>query len=342
MKGPLSILQQRFFPERAVVTGGPLNQILRRLMGALTFNDTQTIKWSYSEASGLRGDVIFPANVQIPCAYECTISPDLQLSIIPGTTSITDQEQRMFVPVVTELEGVPLDSEEPPTMDLSAKGSGSYEVWVRFEKEMSEVFLVNVDEPMMEPEPCEYFLKIFTFDIEGDMATNLEQVRCGHAEIVTTLCPSSSGNSDSSDDLIDDSSDSGDSKSTAIVPASWTEEGYAALYIAEMPDVRFDDVVDFINLKGRNTILKIDPRYLEVCEQSSLSVCGAVGDMPGGLGVSLEEGSIIIRKGIFNRSKNATIRITGKRKGFLKTRFEPRTKEQFKENEEFINSAYNK
>ena len=45
------------------------------------------------------------------------------------------------------------------------------------------------------------------------------------------------------------SSSSSSSKSTAIVPCSWNETGYVALFIAEMPEVRFDDHVEIFPTK---------------------------------------------------------------------------------------------
>ena len=77
----------------------------------------------------------------------------------------------------------------------------------------------------------------------------------------------------------------GSGKDTAIVPAPWMPSGYAALFVLEAPEVRFDDVLA-VRLTGRTTEVAIDPRYRFVCEPGSIRCCGWSGDKPGSVGVS--------------------------------------------------------
>lgn len=130
-------------------------------------------------------------------------------------------------------------------------------------------------------------------------------------------------------------------KSTAIVPASWSPTGYTALFIHEMPEVRFDDVFS-ATVTDDETMISLDPRFLEVCEPGSVQVCGCVPDLPIPVGAVVENDAIRVRLGARggDQSVNVVIRLTGIRKGFASQRFPDRTEEQFIANEEFIRSAY--
>lgn len=133
---------------------------------------------------------------------------------------------------------------------------------------------------------------------------------------------------------------SGSDKSTAIVPASWSPTGYTALFIAESPEVRFDDIiVEWTEQK--NTSIAIDPKFLEVCEPDSVEVCGCVANVPVTVGAVVEGSNVEV---MFSRQSKKcvrlVIRLTGIRKGFADQRFPNRTKNQFESNERFIRSAY--
>ena len=130
-------------------------------------------------------------------------------------------------------------------------------------------------------------------------------------------------------------------KSTAIVPASWSPTGYSALFIAEMPEVRFDDVMT-ATVMDDETRLPVDPKFLEVCEPGSVQVCGCVPDLPIPVGAVVEDDAVRVRLGAraHDESVNLAIRLTGIRKGFSSQRFPDRTEEQFLANEAFIRSAY--
>lgn len=137
------------------------------------------------------------------------------------------------------------------------------------------------------------------------------------------------------------------SKSTAIVPATWSPSGYTKLFVAEMPEVRFDDVLCAQVAKGSSTLIPIDPRFVEVCEKGTIEVCGAVPDLPVAIGASISsplppgEGQgegLFVRICAGGRGKgtvNVTLRLTGIRRGFKHLRFPDATREQFLANEHF-------
>ena len=134
-------------------------------------------------------------------------------------------------------------------------------------------------------------------------------------------------------------SSSSSSKSTAIVPCSWNETGYAALFIAEMPEVRFDDHVEIFPTK-RLSKTPLDEKFLEVCEPDTVRVISAIGDSGGVKYARVEGQEIILSLPLFMRPKRVCVRLSGIRKGFRNLRFPDRTENQFIHNEKFINSAY--
>jgi len=156
---------------------------------------------------------------------------------------------------------------------------------------------------------------------------------------------SSSGGSDSSSADSSGSSGStsfsgsGSDKSTAIVPARWSPTGYTALFVEESPEVRFNDVM-IAEVTG-DTRVKIDPRFLDVCEPGSVEVCGGQPDVPVLVGARVEGDEMVIRFAQENpEAVRLVISLTGIRKGFAGLRFPDRTRRQFEANERFIRSAY--
>jgi hypothetical protein len=137
------------------------------------------------------------------------------------------------------------------------------------------------------------------------------------------------------------SEDPGSDKSTAIVPASWSPSGFAALFVAEMPEVRFDDVLE-VALTGRVTVARLDRRFVEVCAAGSIMCCGWSGDRPGAVGVAIAGDCAVVTaaRWAWARPVRLTLRLSGVRKGFKGQRFPFRTARQFTQNEAFINSAY--
>jgi len=153
--------------------------------------------------------------------------------------------------------------------------------------------------------------------------------------------PSSVDSVDSTPGSSSSQSSQSSAKTTAIVPATWSKTGYAALFIAECPEVRFDDVAT-LTLPRKNCSIAIDPKFLEVCEPNSVQVCGCITDQPVTIGACVKNGKIVVRFGRQSPKKavRAVIRLTGIRKGFAGHRFPNRTRNQFEANEKFINSAY--
>ena len=125
------------------------------------------------------------------------------------------------------------------------------------------------------------------------------------------------------------------------MPASWSSTGYTALFIAEMPEVRFDDVMTATVVEDE-TLLPIDRQFLEVCEPNCVQVCACVPDLLVAVGAVVEDDSVRVRLGYRggDQSVNLVIRLTGVRKGFHSQRFPDRTEAQFLANEAFIRSAY--
>ena len=152
---------------------------------------------------------------------------------------------------------------------------------------------------------------------------------------------SSASESSTSESVPSESWPSESSKSTAIVPASFSRTGYAALFVLEAPEVRFDDVI-VAEVRLRDTEIPIDPRFIEVCQANTIEVCGVSCDVPVAVGASVKGGKVHVRFSTKSARKRArvVIRLTGIRRGFYGQRFPSRTKNQFEANERFINSAY--
>ena len=134
----------------------------------------------------------------------------------------------------------------------------------------------------------------------------------------------------------------GSDKSTAIVPAEWSPTGYVALFTDESPEVVFHDTlkVQMSPFGSRVTRVKIDRRFLSVCEPGNVWVSGYSCDSVHGMSTQVVAGEVVIRRGWLNCATDVIVTLTGIRKGFLGRRFPNRTREQFVANEEFINSAY--
>lgn len=129
-------------------------------------------------------------------------------------------------------------------------------------------------------------------------------------------------------------------KSSAIVPASWTPGGYTALFIVESPEVRFEDI-QIVEVNEKTTIVEIDPKFVEVCENNTLEICGCVPDEPVSVGAKAYNGFITIK---LSRKRKTPVRLVlklnGVRKGFLGKRLPNRTRKQFIANEKFLRTAY--
>ena len=155
----------------------------------------------------------------------------------------------------------------------------------------------------------------------------------GHVIVLIDPCPPSSTSS----------SPSGESKTTAIVPASWSSVGYTALFVSESPEVRFTDVLVILvpSGQGRKLNAGIDRKFLEVCEEGSLEAVGYTTEKAVSVGL-LVVGERIELRLPEDRPKRIVVSISAIRKGFRGLRFPDRDKYQFDENEKFINSIASK
>jgi hypothetical protein len=148
----------------------------------------------------------------------------------------------------------------------------------------------------------------------------------------------SSGSSDSFGSSDSPGSDaSGSSKDTAVVQASWTRHGFAALFALESPDVRFVDWVERVPLTGRVTRVPIDPRFIEVCVPGSLRVFGVSSPLPYPVGVRIEGGWLIVTALPLLRPPEINLTLVGIRAGFDGLRFPARTRAEFAGNERRLN-----
>ena len=151
----------------------------------------------------------------------------------------------------------------------------------------------------------------------------------------------------SQESQISQASEESEGSKAAIVPAKWSPSGYAALFITEMPEVRFEDimVVDFppgdpeIELSDPSRLFSIDPKYLDTIVSGSAEVCGIAPDLPVAVGAKVEGADVRVRVASIE-SVRIVLRLTGIRKGFAGVRLPPKTRKQFLANERFIKKAY--
>jgi uncharacterized membrane protein YgcG len=124
--------------------------------------------------------------------------------------------------------------------------------------------------------------------------------------------------------------------SNAIVEAPWTEGKFVALATLESNQVLFEFIVRDIKLAGPKTRVKIDPRFVYVCEPNSLCVAAApCGDAPFAVGAKVEKGVLTLTAltRADRRPKFVNVRLTGIRKGFQNWDMPSRTAKQKKQSE---------
>lgn len=135
-------------------------------------------------------------------------------------------------------------------------------------------------------------------------------------------------------------SDSGSGKDNAIVPAPWLgADGFVAVYVHEMPEVRLSDVMVIPVHNGR-AVGEIDPRFLEVCEPETVEVLSAQGDTGLVISARRSGGFVLLEVDAERPPHVVTVTIGGIRKGFLGKRFPRKTRRQYEANELSINSHY--
>jgi hypothetical protein len=148
---------------------------------------------------------------------------------------------------------------------------------------------------------------------------------------------SDSGGEESSGGSSGGSSGETEKSSNAIVVAPWAKGKHVALATMESNQVLFEFIVRDIPIKGRFTMVKIDPRFLYVCEPNSMCVASApCGDTPHPVGAFIKNDLLVLncntRKD--RRPKSVNVRLTGIRKGFQKWDMPSRTAKQKAQSEE--------
>jgi len=118
------------------------------------------------------------------------------------------------------------------------------------------------------------------------------------------------------------------------------------MFITEMPEVRFEDimVIDWDAQNGPelcdpSRLFVIDPKYLDTCVDGTVQVCGIAPDMPVAVGAAVEGGNVRVRvQG--SESARVVLRLTAIRKGFQGVRLPTKTRAEFVKNERFIRKVH--
>ena len=116
---------------------------------------------------------------------------------------------------------------------------------------------------------------------------------------------------------------------------------HIGLYCAEMPDARFEDIIEAELSSGSEYWeVQIDPIFIETCEVDSIVVTSVLASKPCMLGAFVNNGKVVLtsERKIIDATK-VTIRVSGIRKGTKDTRFPEFTKEQMEANNAFWSSS---
>jgi hypothetical protein len=153
---------------------------------------------------------------------------------------------------------------------------------------------------------------------------------------------SSSSLSDSQESSLSDSGESGESasssgsgssKDTAVVPATWTDGKYVKLAAVEAPFVGFIDLISSVVI-NKDTLVPIDPHFIEVCEEGTMEVFCSVKRRPIGCCADIEDGNVIVQLADYSQPTRVNLLLIAKRKTFKNWRFKEATKADFDWNEE--------
>lgn len=288
---------------------------------------------------------------------------------ITPTIKVEDKKVKLTDSVVED--GV--DTGQPPYLLTGGEGTPD-EQWilVQASDDKAEVILHDTSQELPKVKKGEFYFQVGIIRFEDgkllddeDGEEGLEQVWESDIELPLVETDSSSPSSsdpsssepsssessdesskssdeeDSSDDADSSDDDGGSDKSTAIVKSSWNE-AYTALFVAEMPEVRFDDVLIVEIPKGtsRKFVTPIDPKFVEVCQKGTIEAVGYTTYKPVSVGIKVSGSVLEIHLPFFNRPDRIVVRLSAIRKGFPNHRFPDRSKVQFEANERFIKSAY--
>lgn len=239
---------------------------------------------------------------------------------------------------------------EAKSFPLGLSGEGKASLFFKREANVLPCDTINIKVTIFETGPqfgntseCGCVADSIDFDYTVDMPPYCEE-DCGSSSSsssssVSSSSSSSSSSSDSSSSSSSHhSSDSDSSSKSAVVPASWTEDKYAALFCVEAPEVRFTDIMT-VDIYEASVAFPIDPRFLEVCIPGSVVATGVCPNAPVRVGAAVEGRYIIVKTDPGNPPVQAVLSLSGVRKGFGGVRFPARTRNQFLANEAFLKLA---
>jgi hypothetical protein len=169
-----------------------------------------------------------------------------------------------------------------------------------------------------DPAPC-----------RADSSLTLPPV-CGDGDC-TTGVPGGSEPSSSPTTGLPGGSDGGSAKE-AVTPLSTSPTGYAAWSCTESPETAFTDTIwAGVVIRGRVTIVPIEPGYLEGCEPGSIVVQSVVPDCAARVGAVRRGNDLVLVSSWLPwcRPRTAVVTLAGIRLGFAGQRHVPRSREQY-------------
>jgi hypothetical protein len=234
-------------------------------------------------------------------------------------------------PILAEIDG----QELPHYFDCAGK-SGTHELLCYLSADHAELQLKEASE--VEEEEGTFYIGEIDLP-SGEIDQVWESDIAWPFEQSSSSAPSEeSEDSDDVDPPGSDPSDEESEKSTAIVRAPWTKGGFTALYAMEAPDVRFEDILRS-GLKHPVTRLKIDPRFVAVCEPGSIDVVAVIPERPMSIGAKVAGGFVVITRPARSKPCQVTVSVSGIRKGFAGRRWPDLDRAIFEANEKFLKSA---
>jgi hypothetical protein len=137
--------------------------------------------------------------------------------------------------------------------------------------------------------------------------------------------------------------DGQDGDKYAIVPmplpqAEGTPPEYMGLICAEMPEVRFEDVLVVPIPTETPTMLQLDPLFVGACEPDSIQVVGLVPTTPVVLGAAVLNGYLMVERAEDTDNMiygDVVVRVSGIRKGRDGVRFPRFSENEFEKNTQF-------
>ncbi len=117
---------------------------------------------------------------------------------------------------------------------------------------------------------------------------------------------------------------------------------YIGLFCVESPEIRFEDTV-IVVLNDPQTIVEIDPVFLDICVPDSLLVVSTSPDKPVAVGSRISGSKVIITadpQALATRKPlRVIVRLSGIRAGTQDVRFPRYTKRQMEKNNRFWGQA---